>query len=78
MGHLRLGWTNIFDIWARVNGNHVAMLDAEVMANDTVDASTTIVELFIGKNDEDCILPLLSTNKDGIAAEKLKAVHCGF
>lgn len=43
--------TYVFDIRAWVDGDHVTMLDTEVMADDTVDSSTAFVELLIGQDD---------------------------
>ena len=67
--------THVFDIGARVDGDHVTVLDTEVVANDTVDAGTAVIELLVGENDEYCVLPLLTPHEDGIASEKLKRVH---
>lgn len=52
--------TYIFDVWARMHGDNVTVLDTEVVSNDTVDSCTAIIEFIIGKNDQDCILALLS------------------
>jgi hypothetical protein len=67
--------TDIFDIGAGVDGDHVTVLDAEVVANDTVDASAAIVELLVGKNDKDRILSLLAANEDGVTTEELQRIH---
>ena len=72
---LGVGETDIFDIGARVDCNHVAMLDSQVMTNDSVDSSAAIIELLIGKDDQDGVLSLLTSHQDGVATEELKGVH---
>ena len=67
--------TYVFDIGARLNGDHVTMLDPEVVADNAVNPGAPIVELFISKHDEDSIAPLLSADKDGVAAEELEILH---
>jgi len=51
------------------------MLDTEVVANDAVDAGTAVIELLVGENDEDGVLPLLTPYQDGVTSEKLERVH---
>lgn len=65
----------IFDIWARVKSDHITVLDAEVVADHPVDAGASVIKLLIGKNNQNCVFPLLATNQDGIAAEELQGVH---
>lgn len=67
--------THVFDVRARVDGDDVAVLDTEVVADNTVDASLTILEIVIGENNQDGILALLSLNQDGVATEKLEGLH---
>lgn len=61
-----------------MDGDHVTMLDSEVVANNSVDASAAIIELIIGKNDENSILSLLASNQDGVTSEELELVHGGL
>lgn len=70
--------TDVFDIRARVDGDHITVLDSQVVANDSVDASATIIEFLVSKNDEDGVLSLLASNQNGIASEKLELVHSGL
>jgi hypothetical protein len=70
--------TDIFDIGTRVDGDHVTVLDSEVVANNSVDASATVIELIVGENDENGVLSLLASNQDGITSEKLELVHGGL
>ena len=70
--------THVFDIGARVDGDHVTVLDAKVVADDTVDASAAVIELLVGEDDEHRVLSLLASNEDGVASEKLESVHGGL
>lgn len=70
--------TDIFDIGTRVDSNHVAVLDSQVVTNDSVDAGTAIIELIISKDDEDCVLSLLASDEDGVTTEELELVHGGL
>lgn len=63
--------TDIFDIGAGMNGDNIAVLDAEVMSDNAIHACASIIQIIISKNDEDCILALLSLDQDCIATEKL-------
>ena len=74
----RGGETDIFDIGARVDGDHVTVLDAKVVADDSVDASAAVIELLIGKNDKDRLLSLLAADEHGVASEELERVHSGL
>jgi hypothetical protein len=67
--------THVFDIRARVDGDHVTVLDAQIVADDSVDSSATVVQLLIGEDDEHCILALLASDQDCVAAKKLERVH---
>lgn len=67
--------TDIFDIGTRVDSDHVSMLDSEVMADNSVDSSTAIIELLVGKDNQNGIFSLLSSYQDGITTEELKGVH---
>lgn len=67
--------TYIFNVGARLDGNHVAVLDAEVVANDTVDAGTAVIEVLVGENDEDGVLSLLATDKNCVTTEELELLH---
>jgi hypothetical protein len=54
------------------------MLDSEVVANNSVDASAAVIELIVGENDENGILSLLASNQDGVTSEELELVHSGL
>ena len=66
----------VFDIGAGEDGNHVSMLDAKVVTDNAVDAGAALVKLLVGQDDEDGVLSLLATDKNGVATEKLESVHC--
>jgi hypothetical protein len=61
-----------------VDGDHVAVLDAQVVTNDSVDASAAIIELIVSEDDEDSVLSLLASNQDGVTTEELELVHGGL
>ncbi len=58
-----------------MNGNHIAVLDTEVVANNSVDTGTSVIKLIVGEDNEDGILSLLSSYQNGITAEELKLLH---
>lgn len=45
------------------------------MSDDSVDSGTAIIEVIIGEDDQNGILPLLATDKNCIAPEQLKLLH---
>lgn len=53
----------------------VSMLNTQVVANDSVDASTSIIEVVISQNDKDGILSLLSADEDCVTTEQLELLH---
>lgn len=65
----RRAGTDIFDIRARQDGDHVAMLDTEIVADDSIDASAAIVKLLVGENNENGILSLFASDEDCVASE---------
>jgi len=67
--------THVFDVRAGVDGDDVAVLDAEVVADNAVDAGLTILEIVIGENNQDSVLALLSLDQDGVATEELEGLH---
>ena len=58
-----------------MDGDNVTVLDTEVVADNAVDAGLTILEIVVGKNDQDGILALLSLDQNGIATEELESLH---
>lgn len=67
--------THVFDVRARVDRDDITVLDAQVVADNPVEASTAIVEVIIRQHDQDGVLPLLASNQDGIATEELQSLH---
>lgn len=67
--------THVFNIRARLDGNHITVLDSEVVSDNSVDAGTAVIKIFVGKDDEDGVLPLLSAHKDGITTEDAQSLH---
>ena len=50
-------------------GNHISVLYAEVMPDNTVDTCTPIIQLVIGQDYKNGILALLALDQDGVTAE---------
>lgn len=67
--------THIFDVGARGDGDHVTVLDSEIVADNTVDSGASLIQLLVGKDDQDSLLSLLASYKDGVTAEELEGVH---
>ena len=61
----------IFDIWARMDSDDVAVLDTQVVANHTVHASASIIQIIICQYDQDGIFPLLALDKHCVPPEQL-------
>jgi hypothetical protein len=70
--------TYIFDIGAGVDGDHVTVLDTQVVADNSVDTGAAVIELIVGEDDQDGVLSLLASNQDGVTTEELKGVHGGL
>ena len=51
--------------------NDVSVLHTEVMTDNTVHPSTSIIKIIIGQHNENRVLSLFALHKDGIAAEQL-------
>jgi hypothetical protein len=52
-----------------MHGDHISVLDTEVMPDNTVDTGTSIVQIVVGENDENGVLALLSLDQDCVATE---------
>lgn len=70
--------THVFDIGARVDSNHITVLDSQVVADDSVDSGAAVVELLVGEDDQNSVLPLLAADQNGITTEKLEGIHGGL
>lgn len=68
-------WSYVFNVWAWVNGDDIAMLHAEVVSDNTVNTNTAVVKVVVCKDDENGVLPLLALNQDCVTTEKLKSLH---
>jgi hypothetical protein len=69
------GATHIFDVGARVNRDDIAMLDPQVVTNDTVDPDASIVQLIVSQDNQDGVLSLLSSDEDCVTTEQLQLLH---
>lgn len=58
-----------------MDGDNIAVLDTEVVARHTGEAGTALVEIVVGEDNQDGVLPLLAADEDSIAAEQLQGVH---
>lgn len=58
-----------------MNGDDVAVLDTEVVANNTVEAGAAIIKVVIGEDNQDGVLSLLSADENGITTEELELLH---
>ncbi len=54
--------TYVFDIGARVDSDHVSVLDTQVVTNNAVDSSTPVIESIVCQNNENRILSLLASD----------------
>lgn len=67
--------TYVFDVRARVDGDDIAVLHAEVVANNTVEAGASVVEIVVSQDDEYGVLSLLALHQDSVATEELERLH---
>ena len=58
-----------------MDGDNITVLDTQVVADDTVDAGAAIIEVVVGKDDQNGVLSLLATDQHGVATEELEGVH---
>jgi hypothetical protein len=58
-----------------MDGNNIAVLHPQVVANDSVYPRGAIIEIVIGENDQDCVLALLALDEDSITTEELERLH---
>jgi hypothetical protein len=58
-----------------MDGDNIAMLHTQIVANNSVQASATVVQIIVGKNDQNSVLPLLASDKDRVTTEQLESVH---
>lgn len=52
-----------------MDGDDIAVLDSEIVAGNSVDAGTAVIEFFILHDDKDGVLSLLASNEDRVASE---------
>jgi hypothetical protein len=58
-----------------MDGDDVAVLDTQVVANDAVYAGRAIVELIVVEHNEDRILALLALDQHSVTTEQLQRLH---
>jgi hypothetical protein len=67
--------TYIFDVRARMDGDNIAVLDPEVVPHDPIYPCRAVIEVVVGENDQDSVLPLLALYQDCVATEELERLH---
>ncbi|MDA4132646.1 MAG: hypothetical protein OK454_05920 [Thaumarchaeota archaeon] len=45
------------------------------MPDNAVQAGAAVIEIIIGKDDQNGILPLLAPDEDGVTTEQLESLH---
>jgi hypothetical protein len=58
-----------------VDGDDVAVLDAQVVADDAVDAGAAVIEVVVGEHDQHGVLPLLAADQHRVTTEELEGLH---
>lgn len=58
-----------------MDGDYVAVLHAQVVADNSVYPRGTVIEIVICQHDEDRVLALLTLDKDRVATEQLERLH---
>lgn len=58
-----------------MDGDDVAVLNAEVVAHNTVDPGASIIQIIIGKDDQNSILALLALHQNCVTPEELESLH---
>jgi hypothetical protein len=54
-----------------VDCDDVAMLDAEIAADNTIDAGTSVIKIIVCKNDQDGVPSLLALDQDCVSPKEL-------
>lgn len=57
---------SVLDIQTRVDADHVAKLDSEVVSGDLVHLNLTLFNIIGAQADKYCIMPLLSSEGNNI------------
>lgn len=61
-----------------MNSDNVTVLDSKVVTNNSVHTSTSIIKIVIGKDNQDCVLPLLALDENSVATKELESLHRGI
>ena len=69
-------WTYIFNVRARVDSDHITVLDTEVMPDHTVDTDTAVIEIVVRQHNQNGILAHFTLDQNRVTAEKLQSIHC--
>ena len=52
-----------------MNRDHISMLYAKIVPYHAVHTRTSIIEIIISQNDQDCVLSLFTLDQDRVATE---------
>ena len=58
-----------------MNSDHITMLDTQVVSHNTVDTSTSVIQVIISKHNQNSVLALLALDKNCVASEELESLH---
>lgn len=58
-----------------MNGDHVTVLDSQVVADNSVDSGLAVLEIVVGENDQGGVLSLLAADEDRVAPKELESLH---
>lgn len=58
-----------------MDSDDVAVFDAQVVTDNTVDSGTAIIEVVIGQDDQDGVFSLLALDQDCVTTEELQRLH---
>ena len=67
--------TYVFDVRARVDGNDIAVLDAQIVPNNSVYPRRPVIKVVVSEDDKNSVLALLALDQNGIATEELERLH---
>ena len=63
--------TYVFDVGARVDGDHVTVLHPQVVADNPIYPRGSIVKVVVRQHNENRVLALFAFDQDRVAPEQL-------
>ena len=58
-----------------MDSDNITKTNSDIGTNDTVDASHSVIEIVVCKDDEDSVFSLFSFNEDRITSEETECLH---